>query len=487
METCTRVLTAYLQRYAQRKAAFPCHPQDSPRRARRLLDLWGAPDRGLLIVRVVGTKGKGSTAAMLAAIVQAAGYSVGLFTSPHLHSPRERIQVAGRPIGRAALDAALATLYKILLGSLAWDDIGPATLFEGLTALAAAHFAQRGVDLAVFEAGMGGRSDATHALDPLLTLLTPIALDHQAYLGATLEAIAAEKAGAIPPGGVVLSAPQPPAVQAVIAARCREVGAMLWGGGFADLPPRPSDLLPRPSDLPPRPPDLPPRPPSLKGGGGLESGTGAGGRPASGVKLTPMGGDTSPGLQGPHQAVNAGLALAAVDILREMGWSIPQEAAVEGLRGVHWPGRLETVAGRPLTLVDAAHNPAAAEALAAALAAGWPQRPRILLLGCSADKDLAGIAAALAPLTDGVVLTRAQHHRAAAPEEMAVLWQAHGVPTEIVPAVPGALPRARAWAGPAGLVCACGSFFVVAEVREALGLAVREAWPEPMGDKEKRQ
>jgi dihydrofolate synthase/folylpolyglutamate synthase len=439
----TADLSAYLERYAQRKAAFPHHPQDSPLRARRLLDLLGAPDRVLPIVRVIGTKGKGSTAAMLAAILQAAGYHVGLYTSPHLHSPRERIQVDGVPIGRPAFAAGLAALYKLLLGSLAWDDIGPATLFEGLTALAAAHFAQRGVELAIFEAGMGGRSDATHALTPTLILLTPIALDHQAYLGSTLEAIAIEKSAAIPAGGVVLSAAQPPEVRAIIAARCREVGARLQ-----------------------------------------ESAAGVG------------SGGILPGLRGPHQAVNAGLALATVEALREVGRQIPEEAVTDGLRSVHWPGRLEIVAGRPLTLVDAAHNPAAAAALATALADGQfrkgqpqelPPHPRILLLGCSVDKDLAGIAAALARVADGVVLARAHHHRAAVPEEMAPLWQAHDVPVEIVPEVRSALYRARTWAGPEGLVCACGSFFVAAEVREVLGLAVREAWPEPVGEKATRR
>lgn len=441
------MLSAYLQRYARRKEAFPFHPQDSPRRARRLLDLLGAPDQNLPIVRVIGTKGKGSTAAMLAAVLQCAGCRVGLFTSPHLHSPRERIQVDGAPISRPAFHAGLNALLSLLLESLEWADLGPATLFEGLTALAMAHFARYGVQIAVVEAGMGGRSDATHALAPLLTLLTPIALDHQAYLGDTLSDIAAEKAGAVPPGGMVISAPQAPEVQKVIAERCREIGAVLrWS---ADAHPGPAYGGP-PSPL-------------------SQSGTGE-----------RAGGETRVGLPGPHQAINAGLAQAAVQALRQRGWRIAEEAIENGLRSVRWPGRLEIVAGRPLTLVDAAHNPAAAAALAAALADRWfTPRPRIMLLGCSADKDLAGIAAALSPQADGAVLTQAQHHRAVDPALLAQLWAARGVPTEVIPSIPQALQRARAWAGPDGLVCAWGSFFVVAEVREALGLAVREPWPEP--------
>ncbi|MGC9023926.1 MAG: bifunctional folylpolyglutamate synthase/dihydrofolate synthase, partial [Chloroflexia bacterium] len=264
---------------------------------------------------------------------------------------------------------------------------------------------------------------ATAALTPILTLLTPVSLDHQAYLGETLAAIAAEKVGAVPRGGLVLSAPQPDEAWDVVLRRCREVGAVLRPVG----PAHPAELA----------------------------------------------------LAGRHQEINAGLALAAVEALREQGWAIPKEAVERGLREVRWPGRLEVVAGRPLTLVDAAHNPAAAQALAEALVLLFPRRPRLFLLGCSADKDLAGIVAALAPPADGAVATRAHHYRAADPQALAALWHRHGVPTEVLPDVREALERARRWAGPDGLVCACGSFFVVAEVREALGLAVREEWPEP--------
>lgn len=425
-------LRSYLHRYAARKAAFPSHAQDSPRRARRLLDLLGAPDRLLSIVHVIGTKGKGSTAAMLESVLRVAGRRTGLYTSPHLHSPRERIRIQGTPLSRPAFAGGCRRLLLLLEESLAWDDLGPATLFEGLTALAVETFVRYGVDTAIVEAGMGGRSDATAALcmgnpagRPHLTLLTPFSLDHQAYLGETLSAIATEKAGAIPPEGLVLSAPQPAEAWEAICRHCRAVGATLRRVEPAHLE-------------------------------GL-------------------------GLAGRHQEVNAGLVLAAVEVLREQGWVLPEEAVARGLREVRWPGRLEVVAGRPLTIVDVAHNPASAQALADALLALFPQRPRLFLLGCSADKDLAGIVAALAPLADGVVATRAHHYRAADPQRLASLWHSHHVPAEIVPEVREALKRARMWAGPDGLVCACGSFFVVAEVREALGLAVREDWPEPKG------
>lgn len=417
-------LHSYLYRYAIRKAAFPTHPQDSPRRARRLLDLLGAPDRSLPTVHVIGTKGKGSTAAMLESILRAAGRRTGLYTSPHLHSPRERIRIQGIPISRPAFAGGLRRLLPLLEESLSWDNLGPATLFEGLTALAMEIFARYGVDVAVVEAGMGGRSDATAALTPVLTLLTPFSLDHQAYLGETLAAIALEKAGAIPPNGLVLSAPQPAEAQEAIRQHCQAVGAALHQTEAV-----------HPEEL---------------------------------------------GLAGRHQEVNAGLALAAVEVLRERGWDLPDEAVFRGLREVRWPGRMEVVAGCPLTLVDAAHNPASAQALADVLPGLFPQRPRLFLLGCSADKDLAGIVAALAPLADRVVITRAHHHRAADPQVLAALWSRWGVPSEVVPEVREALWRARKWAGPSGMVCACGSFFVVAEVREALGLAVREDWPEPI-------
>ena len=420
-------LETYLGHYARRKAQFPGHPRDSPRRTRRLLDLLGRPERAFSIVRVVGTKGKGSTAAMLEAVLRAGGYRTGLYTSPHLHSPRERIQVQGSAISRPAFSAALRCLLPLLEETLGWADLGPATLFEGLTAVAMVHFARYGAELVVAEAGMGGRSDATQSLSPLLTLLTPIALDHQEYLGDTLEEIAAEKAGAIPPRGRVLSAPQPPQVWAVVERRCQEVRA------------------------------------------GLELAKGD-------VPVL--------GLAGSHQQINARLALAAVAALGELGRPVPEDAVREGLRAVHWPGRLEVVAGRPLTLVDGAHDPAAADALAAALRGGrggspFSGRPRIFLFGSSADKDLPGIISALAPLGDGVVVTQARHHRAAAVERLAAFWREHRVPVEVAAEVGMALQRAREWAGPAGLACVCGSFFVLAEAREALGLAVREPWPEP--------
>lgn len=425
IEAAVAGLSDYLYRYIRRKAAFlPGHPRDSPRRARRLLDQMGRPDEELPVVLLVGTKGKGSTAAMLEAIVRRAGYRTGLYTSPHLHTPRERIRVNGWPIARPAFAAGLRALGPLLEESGAWDDLGPATLFEGLTALAMAHFARHGVELALIEAGMGGRMDATHALEPLLTLLTPIGLDHQLYLGDTLEAIAVEKVGAVLPGGIALSAPQPDVVAEVVRGRCQEIGAVLhWAGRRDGLPP--------------------------------------------------------PGLAGPHQEENAQLAVAAVDLLREAGWTVPGEIVGEALRSAHWPGRLEVVAGHPLTLVDGAHNPAAARALAGALA-GRGGQPMILVMGCSEDKDLAGIVAPLVPLADGVVVTRADHHRAVSPERLRAQWPARGAPVEVVPAVGSALARARGWAGPAGLVCVTGSLFVVVEAREALGLAVREPWPEPL-------
>lgn len=417
-------LESYLSRYVRRKEAFPDHARHSPLRARRLLDRWGAPDARFPVVRVIGTKGKGSTAAMLEAVLRAAGYRTGLYTSPHLHTPRERIRVEGLPIGRDDFVAGLRLLLPELEESLGWE-IGPLTLFEGLTALGLRHFAQQGVELAVVEAGMGGRSDATHALRPVLTLLTPISLDHQAYLGSTVAAIAAEKAGAIPEGGMVACARQVPEAWEVVLRHCRAVGAT--------------------------------------------------------AHIAPEHPAMAPGLAGPHQRENARLVVLAVELLRSQGWCIPEDAVREGLRAVHWPGRLEIVAGRPLTLVDGAHNPAASEALARALTEGGflKHRPRILLLGASADKDLVGLLRPLVPLADLVVTTRARHHRAVDAQQLAALVEAQGVPARPASPVAEALRIAREAAGAEGLVCVTGSFFVVAEAREALGLAVREPWPEP--------
>jgi len=417
-------LEDYLSRYARCKEAFPEHARASPLRARRLLDRLGAPDGRFAVVRVVGTKGKGSTAAMLEAVLRAAGYRTGLYTSPHLHTPRERIRVNGFPIGRLDFAAGLRALLPELEESLGWD-IGPATLFEGLTALAMAHFARQGVDVAVVEAGMGGRSDATHALRPVLTVLTPISLDHQGYLGETLEAIAQEKAGAIPEGGAVASARQPPEAWEVVVAHALRVGATVHVAGES-----------------------------------------------------PVG---TVGLAGRYQQENARLAALAVELLRAQGWAIPERALREGLRAVCWPGRLEVVAGHPLTVVDGAHNPVAAAALAVALReAGFlERRPCALVVGASADKDLVGLLRPLVPLVDLVLPTRAAHHRAVDECKLAALVEGCGIPVWPMAPVSRALWEARKWCGPKGFVCVTGSFFVVAEAREALGLAVREPWPEP--------
>lgn len=422
-------LQQHLHRYARRKRDFSDHPQSSPARTRRLLDRLGRPDSSQPIVWVVGTKGKGSTAAILESILRAAGFTTGLYTSPHLHSPRERIQVNRSPIARPAFAGMLRLLLADLRESLYWDDLGPATLFEGLTALAMTHFARHGVGIAIVEAGMGGRYDATHALSPLLTLLTPIALDHEIYLGKTLQAIAREKVGGIAPGATVLSGPQQGPVWRVVEAHCREIGAALVEAG--------------PNN-------------------------------ATGVDLL-----------GPHQTANAGLALAAVSALRQRGWTIPDEEVRRGLSGVQWPGRLEIIAGRPVTTADGAHNPAAARALAQALRTahgGSPlvNRPLVVVTGCSSDKDLEGIVSALAPVAAAAVTARTAHYRSADPALLARLWRERGVHATEEKDIRSALWKARSMAGPAGLVCLTGSFFVVAEAREALGLAVREPWPVPV-------
>ncbi len=430
-EQAVTALVEYLTRYVQRKAVFPDHPECSPLRARRLLDLLGRPDLDLSVIRIIGTKGKGSTAAMLEACLRAAGHRTGLYTSPHLHSPRERICVNGLPISPPALTCWLRRILPLLEESLSWADLGPATLFEALTASAMAHFSSRGVELAVVEAGMGGRSDATHAIIPTLTLLTPFSLDHQMYLGNCLEEIAREKVAGVPPGGVALSAPQPAVAWATIAAYCRETGARVR---LVD--------------------------------------------PQKGIGEPGLAG--LPSLAGPHQQINAALVLSAVQALREEGWTIPEQAVPSGLHSVRWPGRLEIVAGRPLTVVDAAHNPASAQALATALAR-YRFRPRVILLGCSLDKDIAGIVESLAPLAHAAVVTKARHYRAAEPRELAALWRERNVPVKTAHETGPALRHARLLAGTDGLVCVCGSFFIVAEAREALGLAVREPWPEPIG------
>lgn len=427
---------AYLQGFTDYEQVL--RPDDPTRfqlgRVVALLALLGHPEERFGTLHVVGTKGKGSTAVMLAGALQAAGWQVGLYTSPHLHTFRERIRINGRYITGEAL-GAMADIVRPLVERehAEHPELGRLTTFEVTTALALAHFARQGVDYAVLEAGLGGRLDATNVVRPLVTVLSPIGLDHTRYLGDSVAAIAREKAAVIKPGGVVVSAAQQPEAQAVIEELAGAAGARL----------------------------------SVVGRDWRWAHTGEGQAIVVRGPEREYHGITVP-LLGAHQLENAALAVAALDALRLRGVLVPEAAIRGGIAAVRWPGRLEVLAERPLLVVDGAHNPDSTRRLREALAAVFGRRRLILVLGSSVDKDLAGIAAEIVPGAASVVVTRSSHPRAAPMERLAAIVAGHGVPVAAVEGVAAAIERARQLAGPDDLICVTGSLFVVAEAREAV-------------------
>lgn len=372
------------------------------------------PQRRFAAVHLAGTNGKGSTAAMLAACLQAAGIRTGLYTSPHLSRFTERIRVDGEEIGREQV----ADLADEVLGQGV-----PLSFFEAVTAMAFLCFARQGVELAVVETGLGGRLDATNVLTPLVCALTCIDLDHTDLLGSLPAQVAAEKAGIIKPGVPVASAAARPEVERVIAARAAELGAPLsWHERDFRLEQRGPELV------------------------------------YTGPEWQVEG--LQPGLAGPFQRENAALCLAVLEHLRQRGFAVEPEAVRRGLAAVRWPGRMEWV-GDDL-LLDGAHNPAGARALAAALPR---DRQFTVVLGLIGAREASELVAPLLPHVGRLVLTRPQSPRALAPERLAASVEGLGCRAEVAPDLASALSLARGFEDP---VLVTGSLYLVGEARQLL-------------------
>ncbi|HEY6007641.1 MAG TPA: folylpolyglutamate synthase/dihydrofolate synthase family protein [Geobacteraceae bacterium] len=387
-----------------------------------LLHELGNPQEQVTTLQVAGTNGKGSTCAFLSAILAAAGLKVGLFTSPHLTRFTERIRVNGQ---EAAEDEVVRLAGRVLATASA-----EATFFEIVTALALTHFAEQRVDLAVMEVGMGGRFDATSAAPGVLSVITPISLDHCEYLGADVAAIAREKAGIIRTGRPVVTAPQPAPALAMIDSRCRELGAPLYlcGKDFA----------------------------ATWGDNGLNY-------RGMGATLTAL----HPGIGGRYQSVNAACALAAAELLDRSGIGVPYGALAQGIAEATWPGRMELMGSEPRILLDGAHNPASAQALAEALGE-VPHRRLILVLGVMGDKDLTGIVGPLLPRASRVVAVSPALDRALPADTLAAFCRSLGAECCVGGTVAAGLALARAAAGARDLVLVTGSLFTVGEARAHL-------------------
>lgn len=417
-------------------------------RVRRLLAAVGDPHLLFPVVHVAGTKGKGSTVAMLSAVLQAAGHRVGRYMSPHVDSIEERICVGDRPISSAELVRAFEAIIPVVdrMDSLARHGRG-LTWFEVLTAAAFVHFARAGVDLAVLETGLGGRLDATNVSRPLLSIITSISLDHMHLLGSTVGRIAREKAGIIKRGCPVISAAVAPAARRVItatAARRRAALAQLDRDFIAEyLPPAATEAR---------------RDPLVPGSVVVRL---PGDDPAAACRFRL-------GMPGPHQAVNAGLVVMAARSLNARGIRISDRAVARGLSGAVLPARIERIAERPLVILDAAHNVASMESLIATLAPSRGSfRPRVLVFAASEDKQFEKMLAVSREAFDHVVVTRyATNPRAATVARLQEACRRAGLPEpRIAAAPPEALRLARSLATPRGLVCVAGSFFLAAEIR----------------------
>jgi dihydrofolate synthase/folylpolyglutamate synthase len=393
---------------------------------------------------VAGTKGKGSTVAAIAAILEEAGQRVGRYLSPHVHAIEERIAVDGRPIGSGdlvtALESVRPAVERLDAAAERRRGRGP-TWFEVLTAAAFVHFARAEVDIAVLETGLGGRLDATNVVQPLVSVITSISLDHMAVLGPTIARIAAEKAGIIKRGRPVVSGALHPAARRVVAATAarRRATLLQLGRDFTATP------LPAEADA------------GLLAAGGLELRAPAEAAPVR-YRL---------GMVGRHQAENAALAVMAVRRLARQGFRVPEGAIVRGLARARLPARIEVVARRPLVVVDAAHNVASMETLVETLRPALAaHRPRVLLFAASGDKQIEEMVAVARHAFDRVVVTRyATNPRAATVERLVAACRAAGLPEPRVAAgPPQALAIARSQAGVGGIVCVAGSFFLAAEV-----------------------
>jgi dihydrofolate synthase/folylpolyglutamate synthase len=401
-------------------------------RIEALLGALGHPEERYALVQVGGTNGKGSIAAMLATILKAAGRRVGLYTSPHLCSFRERIRVNGAAISPDAVADGVDALGTLI----ARHD---ATMFEATTALALDHFAREAVDIAVLEVGLGGRLDSTTVGRPVATVLGPIAFDHMAYLGGTLSAIAGEKA-AIIRSGIALSAAQAPEARDVVLRRAEEAGVpLLLEGRDLAVTVEARDLA-----------------------GQRISCTGPDFR-LTGVELS---------LLGTFQPSNALLAVATAHAL-----GVGESAIRTGLVRTRWPGRFEIVRRDPFLVLDGAHNPAGARALAGSLRELFGQGALVtLVLGLSEDKDAAGILAALVPLAGRIVLTRASNPRAADPRALRAAMPSTSIPVEIAETPGQALGVAMRHPG-TPIICVAGSLFLLGEVLTLLAGAPDKPCP----------
>lgn len=397
----------------------------------RVLDRLGNPEKQLKFVHVAGTNGKGSTATLLESCLRKGGYTVGLYTSPHLVRYNERFKVNGEEISDELL-ASVTERVKVVVDTL---EKAP-TQFELMTCIGFCCFLEAGCDIVVLEVGLGGRADTTNVIPvPEAAVITRIGLEHTEILGDTLEKITAEKAGIVKAGGTVILGDPTPEVLSVTEEICRRQGAEL--------------ILSDPAEAKPISRSV--------------EGQKFGWKQYSEISLS---------LLGRHQLQNGCTALATIEALKGKGWNIPDEAVLEGFRTAVWPGRFECVSRNPTVIIDGGHNQQCAEAIADALKEYFPGKKCTFLIGVMADKNFKGIFDALLPLAEKVLAVTPDSPRALkAPRLCEKLEEEYGFVNAVsYDALDDALNALRQEAGAEDLICICGSLYMVGDVRSALGL-----------------
>jgi dihydrofolate synthase/folylpolyglutamate synthase len=434
---------------------------------RVLLRAMNHPERAFSSVLIAGTNGKGSTAATLASILQASRLKTGLYTSPHLVRINERIRVNGEEISDddfARLHGEVDRVAEKLVGEgqLPWHP----SFFEMMTAIAFAHFAGERVAIAVLEVGMGGRLDATNVVEPLVSVIADISLDHQKFLGNTVGEIAREKVGIIRLGGVVVTLPQQPEANDVIGNTILDLGAK--GVSAVQYVPPVSPGSTQYSVLGTQR--------TSSSAERVENDDAAQYRQE--YPLQVMGTEilVETPLVGRHQLRNVALAVAAAEEVSKLGFAgITPESIERGIRETRWPGRFHVLAARagwPEIVLDVAHNPAGAWALRSALSERYDDRPLIFVFGAMRDKAISEMTDILFPLAERVIATRPDNPRAASPEEIQQAGSRTGAEIEAVAEVGAALERARGVAGPKAVMVVTGSIYLVGEAMRLLRVRI---------------
>ena len=393
----------------------------------RLLQILDDPHRALHVIHVGGTNGKGSVSVMMASVLQECGYRVGLYTSPHLVSFTERIQINGNEI---AWDEVIR-LTDLLRSRVEAEGIPQQfTFFDFTTALALYYFAQQEVDVTILEVGLGGRLDSTNVVDPLITVITNVAKDHLQILGERVDDIAKEKAGIVKHGVPLISGVTQPAVIQILEATCKEKEASLYLAG-RDF--RGEKIATRAFNFHGRQWHL---------------------------------GDVRLGVTGSFQIENATMALGALETLEEKGYRVTEESIFQGLARVRWPGRLEIVRESPWIILDGAHNPAAARSLKMALQEEFDYHHLYMVMGIMQDKEVEAIVAELAPLAEVLIAASPHNPRVMPAERLAQSAQDYCREVKVIDDVSNAVVHAQEMAHEDDLILVTGSLFTVGEARD---------------------